>query len=323
MQLRLVGTFALVCSVLTCAPCAQDQPAPRPKLERPRGQDQGQEPRDSEQVDQQVQEMRRQMTEGRTYRSHVRVTVRLKNGNRMRGIVKDGFVVERIDGMRFVAAEASEAGAGMRLYYWNGKDNFVFLPFQDIENYRINARLTSAQLALIEREARQQEEEAERVRREANAAAAAQAAERAQKDAANPTPMGEGGESGIQPQPPMPQPGTQPGTQPGSQPVVEPAPAGGDAPAGGVGQELQQLYALLQEFPPAAGWNEAKRDEIQRRKTVIGANPSDQEKKFVERFADWQRACALFGAKPVTEPSKDGPSQDGDEDTGRRGRRRR
>src|SRR5258706_5328691 len=67
--------------------------------------------------DQQVQEMRRQMVEGRRYRSHVRVTVRLKNGNTIRGIVKDGLLVERIDGLHFCVAEADQPGAGIRVYY--------------------------------------------------------------------------------------------------------------------------------------------------------------------------------------------------------------
>jgi hypothetical protein len=283
MALRSTGVLGLAFASILGSGLAQSSQPTTPMQQGP----------PADEVDRQVVEMRRQMVEGRVYRTHVRVTVRLKNGNRIVGVVKDGFVVERIDGMRFVAAEASEAGAGMRLYYWNGRRNYVFLPFTEIQEYRISERLTSQQLAAIEREARAQEVLELQKEREAAAAAAAAAAQN--QPAASPTPLGEG-ESPQDPQ----------------SSAVPATPAGGEQP-GGLAGELQALFALTQEFPPSAGWNETKRDEIKRRMAVVGAKPSAQEQKFVERFADWQRACTLFGVKmPKAEGEGAGASRGGE-----------
>jgi hypothetical protein len=240
-------------------------------------------------LDRRVQEMRRQVTMGQLVRSHVRITVRLNNGNRLKGIVKDGFLIERVDGLRFVAAEKDEQGAGVRLYYYNGTNNYVFLPFSDVKEYSVNQRLSSAELQLIESQLRRQAEQ-DALRRD-----------REQSEAGD-----------------------------GQQPATEPAP--GETPAGGpvTGQvpetdggltpEQKQLFALVREFPPLEGWNQARRDEITRRMAVVGANPTPAEKKFVEQFAEWQRACTVFGveAKPV-EPPAEPPAESED---GRRSRRK-
>src|SRR5262245_45461822 len=209
MQLRAIGPFGLLFSVSVAALPGQGQTAPTGQTTPAQV---------AAEVDHQVVEMRRQMTEGKTFRSHVRVTVRLKNGNRMQGVVKDGMVVERIDGIRFVAAEASEPGAGIRLYYWNGRSNFVFLPFTDIQEYRINARVTPDELALLEREEKQRE-----------------AAEQ-QKQGTPPAPDA----------PPVPPPAGDPAqTPPAAAAAAQPAkPAD---PQAGLTAELQAMYGLLQE----------------------------------------------------------------------------
>jgi [acyl-carrier-protein] S-malonyltransferase len=214
-------------------------------------------------VDRQVQEMRRQVTMGQLVRSHVRVTVRLKNGNKLKGVVKDGFLVERVDGLRFVAAEKDEAGAGIRLFYYNGTNNYVFLPFRDVKEYSVNQRLSSAELQLIESQLRRQQEQ-EALQREREQAA--------------------------------------PATGDPGQPTEDPAPSGpvtGQVPEndGGLSPEQKELFALLREFPPLEGWNQVRRDEISRRMSVVGANPTPTEKKFIERFADWQRAARCSASR--------------------------
>jgi hypothetical protein len=237
-------------------------------------------------LDRQVQQMRRQVTEGRVLRSHVRVTVRLKNGNRIKGIVKDGFLVERVEGLRFVAAEKDEPGAGIRVYYWDGTTNYVFLPFADVREYSVNERLSSAELKLIEMRALREQQERE-----------------AQQRAASPAPVAPGGET----QPPAGQTGGVPA------PVPDEV-----RPDGGLSEQQKELFELLQEYPVQAGWNEAKRDEIMHRRAVVGVNPTPQELRFVERFSDWQRACTMFGVKPVEEK----PEGEPEEGVRRRPRRR-
>jgi hypothetical protein len=223
-----------------------------------------------QQVDQQVREMRKQVEEGKTFRSHVRVTVHLKNGNTIRGVVKDSLLVERIDGLRFVAAEENEAGAGMRIYYWNGSNSFVFVPYADMRrdaegkpDCKINGCLTPAQLRDIELANKKQDEDSGK-------AHAAQ-----DQPAAQDTPPADD--------------------------TSDPKAADGKAkdPAGGLTKEQQDLFALVQEYPPQAGWCQDKRDEIARRLSVIGAKPSDSELRFVARFSDWLRACALFHLTPT------------------------
>ena len=239
-------------------------------------------------VERQVEEMRRQVVEGRVFRSHVRVTVRLKNGNRIRGIVKDGVLVERVKGPRFVAAERDDDGAGIRLYYYNGNRNYVFLPFREIKDYRIDRRITALELAAIERASREREQ---RERREQEAAAALRAATSAPHV---PVPAAPGAET----QDPVAGAKNKSKKGAGSK-------ATGKSTVEVSKKKLHELYVLLQTYPPQNGWNAQRRDEIKRRFVVVGALPTAKEQEFVKRFAEWQQACSEFGVKPTQEPQPD------------------
>lgn len=251
-------------------------------------------------VERQVEEMRRQVVEGRVFRSHVRVTVRLKNGNRIRGIVKDGVLVERVKGPRFVAAERDDDGAGIRLYYYNGNRNFVFLPFRDIKDYRIDRRITALELAAIERASRQREQQERREREAAAAARVAQSAPHLPVSAA----------PGAETQPRDPVSGSANKPKGGADGKKTGKATGVDNK-----KKLHELYVLLQKYPPNDGWNAQRRDEIKRRLAVVGALPTAKEQEFVNRFAEWQQACKEFGVKPTQEPQQ--PDQDGSEPTRR------
>ncbi|MFY9344742.1 MAG: hypothetical protein WAT39_19780, partial [Planctomycetota bacterium] len=102
------------------------------------------------QVDKHASSMREQIVTGRTLQSHVRVAVRLKNGNKLLGVVKDGKLVERVDGLRFVEASALDRGAGIRLWYTGGTRNYVFVPFGDFAEYEILQQLSAKQIEQIE-----------------------------------------------------------------------------------------------------------------------------------------------------------------------------
>jgi hypothetical protein len=52
---------------------------------------------------------------------------------------------------------------------------------------------------------------------------------------------------------------------------------------------------------------------------VIGATPSEVEMKFVEKYAEWQKACAHFGVE--TNPKPPEPEPGPAEPTARRSRR--
>jgi len=108
--------------------------------------------RATSQTEERALSMRKQISEGRPVQSHVKVLVRLKNGNRLVGVVKDGKLVERLDGLRFVEAAAGDDGAGIRIWYTAGTRNFVFVPFKDCANYEIVQQLSNEQVQRIEKE---------------------------------------------------------------------------------------------------------------------------------------------------------------------------
>ncbi len=286
MRFRIQSTFSLAVAAFCLAAPAQQKPQPAPSAEaKPtvRAEDKA---TPNTALDREVESMREKVADGKTFRSHVRVTVRLKNGNRVQGIVKDGFVVERIDGIRFVSGEANDEGSGVRIYTYNGRRNYIFLAFSDMEEYRINARLSSSELAAYERRVKEDEEKKRK--------ALMQQLDQPTAAADSTTPTAE------------------PSTS--TEPVTETAPKTANATKqssqsteekkGGVEQELQTFYALLQSYPPAQGWDAARRDEIKRRFAVVGARPTASEQKFVDQFEQWQRACELLGAKPVTQDSE-------------------
>jgi hypothetical protein len=290
MHARIRSTFALALLTLCAAVPAQQkpqvvpQPAPqveaKPAVKVETSKDAA--------LDREIEAMREKVKDGKAFRSHVRVTVRLKNGNRVQGIVKDGFVVERIDGMRFVSAEANDEGAGVRIYTYNGKRNYVFLAFSDMQEYRINARLSTAELAAYERKVKADEEtKRKELLKQLDQNANGQS--EAQEPQVDPVATAEMTET-TETLPPVK-------SKKGS---TEKAAEGAEEQVG-VAQELQGLYALLQAYPPAEGWNATRRDEIARRRAVVGANPSPKEQKFVEQFENWKRACEVLGAKPIAE----------------------
>jgi hypothetical protein len=225
-------------------------------------------------VERRAEEMREGLGTGKHVKSHVRVRVRLANGNRLQGVVKDGKLVERVTGLRFVDADASEHGAGIRLWYSGGTRNYVFVPFESLAEYEVLEQISAKDLALIENElkmdeARRAEQQrrllAERKAAQDKAAADKVAADKAAQDKAK----GEG--AGQQEQ-------------------------AGEADA--ASKQKMEWRALLDQYPPDQGWNQKKRDEIKNRFVVIGARPSEVEQRFVDKFAEWLAACAAFGVDP-------------------------
>lgn len=300
--LSLVFAASLAASL-----AAQNPPAPKPPAQDPPASTGEPSPAPGGETDGRVNEraqsMREQIESGRQVKSHVRVSVRLKNGNKLTGIVKDGRFVERVDGLRFVDANAQEKGAGIRLWYSGGTRNYVFVPFAQFSEYQVLARLSTKQLEDIEKEMQMDE--------------ARRAAEKARQEPPKPAPTSADPAAATEPAA---------GTEP-----APTKPAAGDA-QGAVSAEDQQRKAyldLITSYPPKAGWGPKKRDEISHRLVVLGTAPSATEKAFVEKFADWQKAVAYFGLDAeVDKPAGDKPAGDksgGEEQDGgskRRNRRR-
>lgn len=266
---------------------------------------------DANRIEQRAQSMRDQIVTGKTVQSHVRVAIRLKNGNKLVGVVKDGKMVERVDGLRFVEAQAQDRGAGIRLWYTGGNRNYVFVPFRDFAEYEVLQQLSNKQLLAIEQDMQMDE------RRAAERAAAAM---REKNAAGQPAPSGE-------PAPKDPAATAEgvpaaDGAAPAKPPAAvakdkagDKAPKGSDADAAAKAEQEQQRtwFTLLRDYPPAAGWNKKKRDEIARRKVVIGATPSATEQRFVDMFEQWTKACAHFGVDPDAKPATEGEDVSADD----------
>ncbi|MCA8974749.1 MAG: hypothetical protein KDC98_08505 [Planctomycetes bacterium] len=240
-------------------------------------------------VDRRSEEMRQNLGSVKQVKSHVRVQVRLKNGNRLKGVVKDGRLVERVNELRFVDADATDEGAGIRLWYSGGTRNYVFVPFARLSNYKILQRLSAKELLEIEQTLKMEEARREEMLQK-------QRLLEQQRLEAAAKPAGE-----VQP----PLPGAVGDTGEAGGPTSKPADAGGKPagvePTAESAEQKQQRdwFALLQSYPPDKGWNEAKRDEIKRRFAVIGARPSANEQLFVDRYDDWLQACKHFGVEPT------------------------
>ncbi|MFT4511927.1 MAG: hypothetical protein ACI89X_001395 [Planctomycetota bacterium] len=266
--------------------------------------------------------MRDSITKGRQVKAHVKVMVRLKNGNRLRGVVKDGRLVERVDGLRFVDAQARDLGAGIRLWYSGGTRSYIFVPFQSLKNYEVVQRLSQKQLMDIETEMQMADKGAkERVAKaarqakgNASAAAAAPAPGTLEVNSAAPrlSDLQKVPGFGNLPKAVKPLVGRAPvgikaaGKLAAAKAAVKGAKKSAVAPAkvSDPGSELKEakkelVWAqLLRSYPPKSGWNEAKKNEIARRKVVIGVVPSDFEMDFVKKFDDWVQACEHNGVDP-------------------------
>jgi hypothetical protein len=288
-------------------------------------------------VERSAQSMREQITTGVQVTSHVRLALRLRNGYKLSGVVKDGRFVERVDGLRFVDATAKEKGAGIRIWYTGGRRNFVFVPFADVTEYEVLERLTQKQLDEIDAAVRVAEQK-QRAGTSGDAATTAPTSAESGVPSLESTPAAPTTEvAGQQPR------STARAVKSGD--ASSTTGAGTKTESSGEGTattelEQQKVYlALLKQYPPAGGWNRAKRDEIARRKNVVGAVPSEKEQQFVAKFAEWEKACAAFGVggregaeAPVTETKsgKRGKTEtesngegEGTEEETARGKRRR
>lgn len=219
-----------------------------------------------ERLRKEILEKQKMMREGRVIRSNVRVTVRLDNGSRIKGVVKGGRVIEKVDGLEFVPADMASPGAGLRLWYYNDTNSYIFIPFTTVKHHNIGEKLTDAEIVKIEEridEAKKRSDERRKLL----------AQQRKNKQ--------EGGE----------------------EPALDPAAQATPAKPGGAGKKEEaenekpgmapELAKLLEEFPPADGWGKEKYDEIQKRKIIVGVYPDQKSAKFLGVFEEWSRAYEL------------------------------
>ena len=198
--------------------------------------------------------MRRSIDDDLPITTNVQVTVWLRNKYRLRGVVKGGTFVEKVDGLDFIQADTKTPGAGIRVWYYDNTNSYIFLPFEGIARYKIGARLTEVQIEKIEQRIEERRRSADEKRK------AAQVRLKARQ--------------GLE------------GEKVGGNGETEPARGKSD-------KEEARLLSLLKEYPPDDGWGPEKIKEIERRKLVIGAFPDDESRRFMEIFEDWMKAVEL------------------------------
>ena len=101
---------------------------------------------------QRIRGMQEAMRIGEIRIYNVYVRLRLKNKNKLKGIVRNGRFVEVHNGLDFVAADRGHRGSGLRLWYTAGTDGFLFVPYSEIESYEVGRTLTDEQIKTIEQD---------------------------------------------------------------------------------------------------------------------------------------------------------------------------
>ena len=212
------------------------------------------------QIRKKVEEMRRAMREGRIVRYNVRVKVRLKNGNRMKGIVRNGRFIEKHDGLDFVVTNKRSAHAGLRLWYYNGTNSYIFLPHASIAYYKLGNRMTDEQVRDLERRLM----EAELQRRELERRLLEDRRKR--------------GAEGKPPEDGKPADQAEAETRKYGRPLTD---------------VERNLLKWLEEYSPDKGWGKTKLRDLQVRRITLGVYPNQEEKRFEKHFDEWAKALKL------------------------------
>lgn len=221
---------------------------------------QGTENARNREIEREILRMRKLLRAGKVVTSHVRLRVRLKNGNRIQGVVKNGKLIERVDGLHFVSADSQSRGAGVRLWYYDDTNSYIFLPFHSVASYKVGERLSGSQVLAIEQKIESDRERAEQARKEylarREAERRANSGELDEQARREEELRREAGELAKE-------------------------------------EEMRKLLALLDEYPPEDGWSRERRDEIELLKVTAGVFPDQKGRRFLEIFADWNKAFGL------------------------------
>jgi hypothetical protein len=113
-----------------------------------------------DEIRQRIRDARKQMRRGEMVQSHVRVRVKLRNGERLEGVVKNGRFVERPAGLEFIRSDMKVKGSGIRIFFYNGTSGYIFIPYRSIKSYRVLQRLSELEVKSIHDEMRAKEAKA-------------------------------------------------------------------------------------------------------------------------------------------------------------------
>ncbi len=213
-------------------------------------------------IEDKIRKTRARLKKEGVLQSHIQVKVTLRNGEIMRGVVKDGLFVEKPTRLEFVRAEMKVRGAGIRLWYYNGTSGFIFLPYRTIKTYKIMRRLTEIEVTAMHDKMVAKKKAAKAEGKEAGKAVQKKAeAFQAKLDAKK-------------------------------------AKAAKKKETASMLKEMSEetkLRALLGEFSPKDGWGPEKATEIRMRFINVGVSPDAKSQRFLDNLSDWKKAYAKYG----------------------------
>ncbi|MAE78092.1 MAG: hypothetical protein CMJ85_14615 [Planctomycetes bacterium] len=208
-----------------------------------------------------IMEYRARLKSGELLRANVKVRVRLRNGESMTGVVRGGNFVEKPAGLEFVRAEMTTQGAGLRLWYYDATNGYIFLPYRIIKTYKVLKQLSDIEVAEILDRIREREPLAKKRGAERHQRLLAKQQEL--RDASKATKKLEG--------------------------LAQQLEQDRKAKA-----KEQELVALIKQFPPAEGWGEKKLHEMNMRRITMKVYPNAKERRFIEVFEDWKKGFAIW-----------------------------
>lgn len=208
-----------------------------------------------------------------------RYKVTLRSGRSIVGIVTTASMYERRDGAAWVQAEKDTPGAGVRLFFLRDQEGFVFIPSREIRASEKQGDVTEQEGKELEKahsnSAKRASDEREKLRKERQAR---EEAEKAKAAAAEDKSKSDGQDKAK----------------------------GGTATTE---DQIARYTALLAKYPPSK-WTPDSPAEIEKRRIVMGLQPTDEEKAFLAVFDEWTKAHAAWkagqekAAKPAETPAK-------------------
>ncbi len=209
--------------------------------------------------------------------NHLRVRVTLDNGARLVGVVRNGALYETMvgDGKFAAAANPRAPRCGFRLWHVADSPGYLWILHRDVKKFQQLALMSNKELYDMQRG----------LRRRAEIIVLPQ----------HPGRDGEEGEEESETEKPAEDEAERsPRIGPEMPPDAEEAPAPGDDAEKDRTEEVAAPKSpgelLLEKFPPHEGWLPERRDEIERRKWVLGVFPTPQEKEFIESYSVWKPA---------------------------------
>jgi hypothetical protein len=237
----------------------------------------------------------------------LRVRATLRNGSKLVGVVRNGALYERMKDGAFVRTVGPDVpGAGFRLWFVGEARGYLFLRHADVKKFEKIGVMTRAELHRLEQDLRKRADviviPPHRLHREEQAREIDRDVQAGEPARVHPETGGAEGEP----------------AEPGEADRPGEAPETGE-PSGEAPQDREPTLAdlLIARFPPEEGWIPERRDEIERRKWVLGVFPSDEEKVFLENYPVWKQAYDAWLARIIERKAAEKAKRDAKE--GRKG----